>query len=122
MVYFRIGDDEGTAGMACGALFEAELHLLHIAIADRALPRNASYPLMQAIIDYCRERKVVMMMGGTPRKDGDGIARFKRRWTNRRAPVHLARFVNRPDAYAALCRGLSATTYFPAYRDPSEFR
>jgi hypothetical protein len=107
--------------MACGALFEGELHLLHIAIADRALPQNVSYPLM-AILDYCRERKVVLMMGGTPRKDGDGIARFKRRWTNRIAPVHLTRIVNRPDAYAALCRDRPATAYFPAYRDPREFR
>jgi hypothetical protein len=122
MVYFRIGRDGETAGMACGALFEDELHLLHIAIADRALPDNASYPLMQAIIDFCRERKVVMMMGGTPRTDGEGIARFKRRWTNRRAPVYLTRIVNRPDTYAALCRDRPSTTYFPAYRDAREFR
>jgi hypothetical protein len=122
MVYFRIGKDGEAAGMACGALFEWELHLLHIAIADRALPENVSYPLMQAILDYCRERKVVLMMGGTPRTDGDGIARFKRRWTNRTAPVHLTRIVNRPDAYAALCRDRPASGYFPAYRDPREFR
>lgn len=122
MAYFRIGKDGETAGMACGALFEAELHLLHIAIADDALAQNVAYPLMQAILDYCRERKLVMMMGGTPRTDGDGIARFKRRWTNRRAPVYLTKAINRPDAYAALCRDRPASDFFPAYRSPREFR
>lgn len=122
MIYFRIGKDGETAGMACGALFEGELHLLHIAVADQALPQNASYPLMQAILDLCRERKLVMMMGGTPRTDGEGIARFKRRWTNRRAPVHLTKAIILPDAYAALCRDRPATAFFPAYRDPREFR
>lgn len=122
MVYFRVGNDEETAGMACGALFQSELHLLHIAVSDRALRRNASYPLMQAILDFCREQHVVMLMGGTPRTDGEGIARFKHRWTNRRAPVYLARIVNRPDAYAAICRDMAETSFFPAYRDPREFR
>ncbi len=122
MVYFRVGNDQETAGMACGALFESELHLLHIAVSEIGLRQNASYPLMQAILDLCREQHVVMLMGGTPRTDGEGIARFKLRWTNRRAPVHLARIVNRPDAYAALCGNRAATTFFPAYREPREFR
>jgi hypothetical protein len=122
MVYFRVARDGEAAGMACGARHGDELHLLHLALSDQGLAEDAAYPLMQAIIDFCRERKVVMLMGGAPRTDGEGIARFKRRWTNRSAPVFLTRFVNRPDAYAALCRNRPATAFFPAYRDPREFR
>ena len=57
-------------------------------------------------------------MGGLPRQGDEGLIRFKTRWSNRKEPVFLLRFVNDRAAYAELARGRERGSYFPVYRAP----
>jgi hypothetical protein len=117
-VFFRVGDSEATVGMTCGAIFKDRLQLLHIALSDAGLQKHASYALMQGVLDFCRERRLLLLMGGTPRHAGAGVERFKARWSNRQEAVKLVQIINQPLAYAELCRTACDPTFFPAYRRP----
>jgi hypothetical protein len=118
MVFFRARGAGATLAMTCGAMFGDRLQLLHFAASQAGLTQDAGYLLMQGVIDFCRERRLTLMMGGRPDRDGLGIERFKLRWTNRHELVFLARIVNRPDLYAELCRRNADSRWFPAYRAP----
>jgi hypothetical protein len=118
MMFFRARNAEATIGMTCGAVFQDRLQLLHIAASEAGLRDDASYVLMQGVVDFCRDRGLVLMMGGTPSRNGAGIGRFKARWSNREEPVFLVQIVNQPAAYAALCGTSPDATFFPAYRRP----
>jgi len=117
-LFFRVGDSEAAVGMTCGAIFEDRLQLLHIALAEAGLQQDASYVLMQGVLDFCRDRRLLLLMGGTPRHAGAGVERFKARWSNRQEAVNLVQIINQPLAYADLCRTACDTTFFPAYRRP----
>jgi hypothetical protein len=118
MIFFRARSAEATLGMTCGAIFQDRLQLLHIATSETGLRDDASYVLMQGVVDFCRNQSLLLMMGGTPSRDGAGIGRFKARWSNRQEPVFLVQIVNQPAAYAELCRTAREATFFPAYRRP----
>jgi hypothetical protein len=117
-VFFRVGDSEATVGMTCGAIFEDRLQLIHIALSEAGLQNDASYVLMQGVLDFCQDQRLLLLMGGTPRHGGAGVERFKARWSNRREPVSLVQIINQPLAYAELCRTAGDTSFFPAYRRP----
>ncbi|MCB1499284.1 MAG: hypothetical protein KDK07_05765 [Bauldia sp.] len=118
IVFFGARNADGLAAMACGAMIGERLQLLHIAASDAGLRDEAVYTLMPGIIDLCRHRHLLLMLAGKPDRDGDGIGRFKARWSNRTEPVHLLRIVNRRDIYDQLTAGSAATGFFPAYRQP----
>jgi hypothetical protein len=93
-VFFRVSDANAAAGIACGVMFDGMIHLLHIAIPDDGLRKDASYMLMGEVLEFARERRLLLALGGLPNSAGEGVRRFKARWSNRRAPVHLLRLVN----------------------------
>ncbi len=115
-VFFQVRDVHGPAGMACGILFGDWLQLLHIAVSDAGLRQDASYLLMQGMLDVAAKEQRRLALGGLPRQGDQGLKRFKLRWSNLIEPVYLSRFVNDPATYAELCRGRERGRYFPAYR------
>ncbi|WP_419897871.1 hypothetical protein [Roseomonas sp. USHLN139] len=110
-------DAEGPAALLVALRAAGETHLLHLLSLPRAVPSCATYLLVEtALRDWSRDGRVYL--GGAPSSaDGPGIARFKSRWSNRTAPVHLLGAILDPAAYASLARGRSPGSFFPAYRD-----
>lgn len=95
----------------------------HLAAADeRGYRLSATYLLYAAAIEdlgHCRW----LDLGGTAGNDNgaaSGLARFKRGFANATADAWLCGHVLDEAAYGALCRGLPATTFFPAYRQPAQ--
>ena len=114
--FFGVKDPEGMTGMACGSAFGDFLQLLHIAVSDAGLRRDAGYLLMQGVLDFAKENGWRLGLGGLPRPGDVGVVRFKTRWSNLNERVYLSRFVNDPGAYAELGHGHETESYFPAYR------
>jgi len=104
------------APLACGFAFGDWIQLLHIAITDAGLRQDASYCLMNAMLEFARSERRLLCMGGLPRYGDEGLKRFKTRWSNRQEPVFLLRIVNDRAAYTELVRGREDERYFPAYR------
>lgn len=106
--------DAEWGAMLCAARFGTELHLIHIVVSAEGLRTNASYALMQAMIDLCRDRQMTLFMGGVPAGDNGGMLKFKKRWTNETRMSYLVRLIVRPDIYDKL--RLPDNVFFPAYR------
>jgi hypothetical protein len=121
-VFFRVRNGDDVCAMACGFAFGDRIQLLHIAITDAGLRQDASYCLMNAMLEFARSERRLLCMGGLPRYGDEGLLRFKTRWSNRQEPVFMLRIVNDPAAYAELVRGRKDERYFPAYRGTGELR
>jgi Acetyltransferase (GNAT) domain len=115
-VFFRVRNGHDVCAMACGFAFGDWIQLLHIAITDAGLRQDASYCLMNAMLEFARSERRLLCMGGLPRYGDEGLKRFKTRWSNRQEPVFLLRIVNDRAAYTELVRGREDERYFPAYR------
>ena len=115
-VFFRVRNGHDVCAMACGFAFGDRIQLLHIAITDTGLRQDASYCLMNAMLEFARSERRLLCMGGLPRYGDEGLKRFKTRWSNRQEPVFLLRIVNDRAAYTELVRGREDERYFPAYR------
>lgn len=121
-IFFRVKIAGGVCAMACGVAFGDWIQLLHIAISDEGLRQAASYGLMHFMLEFARDERRLLCMGGLPRYGDEGLKRFKARWSNRREPVYMLRLVNDRAAYAELIRGREESRYFPAYRATGELR
>lgn len=121
-VFFRVRNGDDVCAMACGFVFGDWIQLLHIAITDAGLRQDASYCLMNSMLEFARSERRLLCMGGLPRYGDEGLLRFKTRWSNRQEPVYLLRIVNDRAAYADLVRGREDERYFPAYRAAGELR
>ena len=121
-VFFRVRNGHEVCAMACGFAFGDRIQLLHIAITDAGLRQDASYCLMNSMLEFARSERRLLCMGGLPRYGDEGLLRFKTRWSNRQEPVFLLRIVNDRAAYAELVRGREDERYFPAYRATGELR
>ena len=122
-VFFRVRNGEDVCAMACGFAFGDWIQLLHVAITDTGLRQDASYCLMNSMLEFARNERRLLCMGGfLPRYGDEGLKRFKTRWSNRQEPVFLLRLVNDRTAYAELTRGRGDERYFPAYRATEELR
>jgi hypothetical protein len=121
-VFFRVADGEGIGAMACGVVFAGLLQILHMAMSEAGLRRNASYLLMRGLQEHARAQGLKLLTGGMPDGGAEGLRTFKARWANRMEPVYLLRIVNDGPAYAALCGGRPrgdgpvGGAFFPAYR------
>ncbi len=111
---YGVRHDRQWGAMLCAAQFGAELHLIHIVVSAEGLRTNASYALMQAMIDLCQDQQLTLFIGGVPAGDSGGMLKFKTRWTNQTRMSYLVRLIVRPDVYDKL--SLPGNTFFPAYR------
>ena len=84
--------------------------------------RAVSYPMMAAAVDHFAELVRWINLGGAPPGPaGEGMAHFKRGWTDVTAPTFLCGRVLDAAAYAWLAPGAPPDGWFPAYRR-GEFR
>ena len=97
----------------------AHLHLA--ATDDEGYATGAAYAVMAASTDHLASLVRVVDLGGVAGDDDDpqqGLARFKRGWSNDQAVAHLCGSVLDRAAFDRLseARGLTGSTYFPPYR------
>lgn len=116
--YFKVTTDGVTGAMACGVLHDGQLQILHIAISEEGLRQNASYVLMDGLMEVADEACATLFTGGMPDSARPSLHTFKRRWSNRFVPVYMLRIVNDPIRYNALCGTMDRNGFFPAYRQP----
>lgn len=109
-----VHDGNEWGAMICAARGDHELHMIHLVASETGMKTNATYALMQFIIDICRQDRVTLFMGGVPSGDSGGVKRFKARWSNRTIQSWLLQRIVRPDIYASLSQ--SGNQFFPAYR------
>jgi hypothetical protein len=92
------------------------------AYAPAGYARSVSYPMLAAAMDYLAPLASVLDLGGAPGGPaGQGIADFKRGWTQHTIPSYLCGKVLDPAAYTALAPDTDPGGFFPAYR-AAEFR
>lgn len=126
-VVFRADDSGATIGITVWYT-NARAGYYHLgAYSDAGYRAGASFALFDEALKYFAEIGLDWLdLGAAPGLDSDGrdgLSRFKRGWATGTRPVYLCgRILDRP-TYAALAesRGVSGTTYFPAYRD-GEYR
>ena len=93
----------------------------HLGASDDAgYDARAMYGLIAAGIDAFGGGRVVHLGGSAGLADDaeDGLARFKRGFSNRAVTAYLCGARLDPDRYASLSAGRPATPFFPAYRQP----
>jgi hypothetical protein len=88
------------------------------AFSGRGYALRAGYALNDAAIEYFRGRRLIDFGAGAGPADdpADGLATFKRGFTNRTEPFHLCGKVLDAPAYEALSAAVPGSAYFPAYR------
>lgn len=114
---FGVRDDREWGSMACGAEYRGELHLLHVLTSPSGLASNASYVLMQHLLEHALSRDETLFIGGVAGSDDGGMLRFKLRWSNTQRMSWLLKMVLRPQDYRRLA--IAGNPYFPAYRHPT---
>jgi len=111
-------DKEGL-GAALITLHNAESVHFHVIVgAARAYQRCAFYALYQAAIEGWGASRTIYLGGAPSSPNGQGIARFKGRFANRRAPVYMLQAVldaERCQQLVTACRR-SPAKWFPPYR------
>jgi hypothetical protein len=119
---FRAVDDDGeTVGMVLWYC-QGEVGYYHLAAySPRGYKTKASYALFWEGANRLRDRLRWLSLGagaGVTCTGNDGLTRFKKGWSPLVRPTYLGRHVASPGRYAELCRGLTASDFFPAYRSP----
>ncbi len=110
-------DADGPGAVLIAARSGCETHLLHFLTSPRVIRTGGSYLLwMEAVRQWSGDGCVYL--GGAPGSAaGPGVARFKARWANRTAPVHLLKAILDEAAYRAFAAGAPGDgSFFPAYR------
>lgn len=109
-------DGAGLAGAFVLAVGDAEVHG-HLLFGDeRYYRRGAAYALFSAVIERWGRSHTIYLGGAPAGADGDGIARFKRRFATRTTPVTLATAVLDHDTCARLTTASGGDGAFPPYR------
>jgi hypothetical protein len=111
---FGVHNGAEWGAMICASQYRDELHMIHLVVSETGLTTNASYALMQALIDMCSQRETTLYLGGVPAGDQGGVLKFKSRWANRTLGSWLFRLVVRPDVYNSLA--IPGNSFFPSYR------
>lgn len=111
---FGVSNLGAWGSIACAARYSDEIHLLHIVNSHEGLRSNASYVLMDYLIDYCFNKGITLFLGGIPEGDDGGVLRFKERWSNTNRPSWLMRLILKPDLYRQL--EIPGNSFFPSYR------
>lgn len=111
---FGVHDGSQWGAMTCMAQFSRQLHLIHIVVSTEGLQSNASYVMMQSLLDAAVEGGLTVFMGSVPAGDAGGMLKFKSRWSNCTAPSWLVKKIIRPDVYEQLAE--PGNSFFPAYR------
>jgi hypothetical protein len=115
----------GGGAAVCGSLAVESDGFLHdylTGTADDALSRSPAKNNMAAAIEFAFERGLIFNLGGGM-VPGDGIEAFKRGFANDQLSFLTQEIVCDPAAYARLCAGRPAGSFFPAYRaSPDETR
>lgn len=104
-------------------LIDDDVAYSHLAAySDKGYSINASYGLYWHILTYCQKQGVRYFdfggAAGPKEEPGDGLALFKKGWSNHRLTVYFCgRILNR-DIYDSICQanGASGDNYFPSYR------
>lgn len=111
-------DKEGL-GAALITVHSAQSVHFHVVVgAERAYRNCAFYALYQEAITRWASSSTLYLGGAPSSPNGQGIARFKRRFSNRRVPVYMLQTVLNP----ALCQQLVSlrspqqSNWFPPYR------
>ena len=104
-------------------LIQGQLAYYHLAAySNTGYKIRASYGIFWKLFGYLQEQGVRFLdIGGTPGIEDDpkdGLARFKKGWSNETRLVYLCGRVFNHDRYAEIvkAKGVSDTDYFPAYR------
>ncbi len=114
----------GESLVACHLWVRSGHHVhSHLAASNEAGRRaGAPYLLYDAAIRYFDDVVTIDLGGGAGLKDdpNDGLARFKRGFSNSEKSAYLCGAILDPDRYQVLCEFYKAQNneYFPAYRTP----
>lgn len=111
---FGVSNQGAWGSIACAARYLDEIHLLHIVNSNDGLRSNASYVLMDYLINYCFNQGITLFLGGVPAGDDGGVLRFKERWSNTTRASWLMRLILKPDLYRKL--EIPGNSFFPSYR------
>jgi hypothetical protein len=111
-------DSEGLGAALITLHSRHSVHFHLIAGADRAYQTCAFYALYQAALDRWGQQFTLYLGGAPSAANGPGIARFKRRFANRSAPILMAYTIVDSDAYQRLVCACAAPNpnWFPPYR------
>jgi hypothetical protein len=119
---FVASHDGETVG-ADWYLLDGDVCYAHLgACTEAGYGLGAAYALQWHALERLREETLWVDLGGVAGladDTRDGLAFFKRGWATHVVPVYLCGRVLDPERYAELTRrrGVSATEYFPAYRE-----
>lgn len=111
-------DDHQVGAVIVAAQGAAETHMLHFCVETDSFKTCAGHLLMHTAILRWSEQGRVYLGGFPSGPDGEGVARFKRRWANRTTAVTMLTAVLDRQRYDALSEGRAGGGYFPAYRAP----
>ncbi|MEZ4735635.1 MAG: glycosyltransferase family A protein [Caldilineaceae bacterium] len=111
-------DKEGLGAALITVHEETSVHFHVIVGAERAYQRCAFYALYQAAIERWSPSHMIYLGGAPSSPNGPGIARFKRRFANRRMPVYMIQAVLDRERCQRLVSTLatSQVNWFPPYR------
>lgn len=111
-------DKEGLGAALITVHDATSVHFHVIVGAVRAYQRCAFYALYQAAIERWAASRPIYLGGAPSSPNGQGIAQFKQRFANRRAPVYMMQAVldtDRCQRLVAVCQG-PPSRWFPPYR------
>lgn len=111
---FGVSNNGIWGSMACAIQYQKEIHLLHIVNSNDGLRSNASYVLMNYLLNYCAKDNIKLYLGGVPDGDDGGVLRFKKRWSNTILPTWLMQVILNQEVYDQL--KIKGNSFFPAYR------
>lgn len=111
-------DRDGLGAMLVACRSHASMHFHIVAGTDRVYRTAGFYALYEAAIRRWAGPRTLYLGGAPEGPDGDGIARFKCRFANRRAPVWMLIATPDPQACERLRTSLgpSRPGWFPPYR------
>lgn len=113
-------DDAGPAACLIVGVTADRIHFHLIAGSEDAYRERAFYALYHAAIARWGGERTIHLGGAPGGEAGPGIARFKARFANDRATVHLVTAVFDPETCAALAARRGTPGWFPPYRGPHE--
>lgn len=111
-------DTDGLGAALIAVHDETSVHFHVIVGAERAYQTCAFYALYQAAIERWSPSHTIYLGGAPSSPNGQGIAHFKRRFANRRAPVYMIQAVlDRETCQQLVCaRAAPQSNWFPPYR------
>jgi hypothetical protein len=109
-------DDKGPAAAVILMLAGNEVHCHAQAGASHAYTHRAFYALYDAILKHWGSTHTIYLGGAPGGKDGPGIERFKRRFSNATSEVMMVRAILDPKTSDELAHTRGDPQWFPPYR------